>query len=121
MIDAAAVLMIGSAIVLTVLPTAAMVIAYLFRRLESQERLKAIEQGHLLAFDPQEIALRTRRSGIACIAAGLGILAAIVIAARSFGDDMLGGLGLGVIPLFIGVGLMVDYRMQVRRIKEGAK
>lgn len=117
MIDAGSALMLGGAAVLVVLPTVAMVIAYLFRRLESQERLKAIEHGHLLAFDAREIALRTRRSGVVLIASGFGVVVAVILAAMRLGDEVLAGLGLGIIPILIGMGLLIDYLLQARHIK----
>lgn len=116
--DAGAALMLGGSAVIAVLPTVAMIITYLFRRLENQERLKAIEHGQLLAFDPREIALRTRRSGVVLIAAGVGIIGAVVLAAMQLGSEALAGLGLGVIPIFIGTGLIIDYRLQVRSRKD---
>ncbi len=114
--DAGAALMLGGAAVLMVLPTAAMTVTYLLRRLESHERVKAIEHGHPPGFDAQETALRTRRSGVVCIAAGIGILAAVAVAAIFLGAGALACLGLALIPLFIGGGLIVDYRMQERRL-----
>ena len=114
--DSTSALFIGGAAVLVILPTAAMIVAYLFRRLESQERLKAIEHGHLLAFDAREIALRTRRSGLVLIAAGVGIVAGVFLVAMNLGGEYLAGAGLGVIPIFIGIGLIVDYLLQVRHI-----
>lgn len=117
--DAGTALMLSGAAVFVVLPTVAMIVAYLFRRLASQERLKAIEHGQLLAFDPGELALRTRRSGIVLIAAGVGIAAAVVLAAVQLGSEVLAGLGLGVLPILIGCGLIVDYRLQVLRSQRG--
>ena len=116
--DAGAVMMLGGAVVLTVLPSVAMATGYMARRLESNERIKAIEHGHLLPFDPKEVALRTRRSGTVCVAAGLGIIAAVLVAAWTLHDaDLLAATGLGLVPLFIGGGLLVDYRTQSKELR----
>ena len=67
------------------LPALALLALYFFRRLQSQERLRAIERGVDLTVDREATAARTRRSGIVCIAGGLGLSVAnviIVIAAR---------------------------------------
>lgn len=111
-------MMLAVAAVVIVLPTVAMIVAYLFRRLESQERIRAIEQGHLLSFEPREIALRTRRSGIVMIMAGVGILIGITVAASKLGSEVLSGLGFGILPALIGVGLLIDYALQLRRLQK---
>ena len=61
------------------LPTLALVALYFFRKLQLQERLQAIERGADLTVDREATTARTRRSGIVCIAGGLGLSAANVI------------------------------------------
>jgi hypothetical protein len=96
------------------LPAVALVIAYLFRRLENQERLRAIEKGLSPSFNPLETALRTRRSALALIGAGVGTAVAAIVAATKLGSHMVAGVGLGLIPLCAGVALAVDYWLQRR-------
>jgi hypothetical protein len=116
--DAGAAMVLGGAVVLAVLPSVAMITGYMMRRLESKERIKAIEHGHLLPFDPKEVALRTRRSGTVCVAAGLGVIAAVLVAAWTLHDtDLLAAIGMGLVPLFIGCGLLADYRTQSKDLR----
>lgn len=116
--DAGTAMILGGGVAFTVLPSVAMAAGYMTRRLESRERIKAIEHGHLLPFDPKEIALRTRRSGTVCVAAGLGVIAAVAMAAWTLTDaDVLAATGLGLVPLFIGCGLLVDYRAQAKDLR----
>ncbi len=103
------------------IPVAALATAYLFRRLSSKERLLAIEKGAQLPFeslDPRERAARSRRSGIVLIAVGLGIILACAAIAWSENErDALSGAALGIIPLLIGAGLLLDYRLRVRELQ----
>jgi uncharacterized membrane protein len=95
------------------LPTIAVIAAYLFRRLQAQERLKAIEKGIELAFDPDASAAASRRSGIVFTAAGVGIaLADVIVAWVARDSEALVGLALAVVPIAVGFGLLLDYRLQ---------
>jgi hypothetical protein len=97
------------------LPTTALIGVYLFRKLQMKERIAAIERGADLTFDPEETASRTRRSGIVFIAAGLGISAADVIVVVAAGDPTaLVFQAVAIIPIAIGIGLLVDYRISRR-------
>lgn len=107
----ASLIMLGA---IVILPAVALVIAYLFRRLENQERLRAIEKGLSPAFNPLETALRTRRSALALIGAGVGTAVAAIVAATKLGSHMVAGVGLGLIPLCAGLALAVDYWLQRR-------
>ena len=62
-------------------PTVGLVALYFFRKLQLKERLLAIERGADLIVDREATAARTRRSGIVCIAGGLGLSVANVIIA----------------------------------------
>ena len=112
----AGLIMLGA---IVVLPAIALVVAYLFRRLESEERLRAIEKGLSLSFNSRETALRTRRSALALIGAGVGTVVAAVIAATKLGSYMVAGAGLGLIPLGTGLALAFDYWLQRRDIARG--
>jgi hypothetical protein len=97
------------------LPVAGLVLGYLHRRLESQERIAAIEKG--LPMEPQarDVAARTRRTGIVLVAAGLGIIAGERLLTALEGD--MGThiyLALAIIPIATGIGFLVDYRLQLR-------
>jgi hypothetical protein len=101
---------------IVVLPAIALVLAYLFRRLESEERLRAIEKGLSVSFDPLESALRTRRSALALIGAGIATVVAVMAAATKLGSHMVAGAALGLIPLGAGLALAFDYWLQRRDI-----
>jgi hypothetical protein len=102
------------------LPILALVALYFFRKLQLKERLQAIERGVDLAVDRDATAARTRRSGIVCIAGGLGLSAANVIVTIAAGSPMaLVGQAIAVIPIAIGLGLLVDYRIARRELAGG--
>jgi hypothetical protein len=109
----AGLIMLGA---IVVLPAIALVVAYLFRRLENEERLRAIEKGLSVSFNPLETALRTRRSALALIGAGAGTVVAAMGAATKLGSHMVAGAGLGLIPLGAGLALAFDYWLQRRDI-----
>jgi hypothetical protein len=101
-------------------PTVGLVALYFFRKLQLKERLMAIERGADLVVDREATAARTRRSGIVCIAGGLGLSAAniiVVIAAHS--PMALVGQAVAVVPISIGLGLLVDYRIARRELARG--
>ncbi len=103
------------------IPIAALILAYLSRRLQSQERLKAIEKGVPIPFepaDPKERAVRTRRAGIILVAFGIGLIIFAVVGAKVEQDrDMLIIAGGAAIPLLIGLGLLYDYRLRMKEIQ----
>jgi hypothetical protein len=99
------------------LPVLALVAMYFFRKLQLQERLAAIERGADLVVDREGTAGRTRRAGIVCIAAGLGISTAALIVAAVAHEGLapaLVGQAIAVVPIAIGLGLLVDYRIARR-------
>jgi hypothetical protein len=99
-------------VVVVWLPTLAVAAAYAFSRLRSRERLKAIEHGIDLAFDPQASADGTRRAAIVLISLGIGIaLADAIVVAISREAQAFVFLALAVIPVIVGIGLCIDYRM----------
>jgi hypothetical protein len=106
------------------IPLASLIVLYLTRRLQTQERLRAIEKGvplpsrprHALLGDPWERAARTRRIGIVLVAAGLGILV-FCAAGLMFPDQReraIGQIAFTAIPIFIGVGLLYESSLRVR-------
>lgn len=98
-----------------VLPVAGLTAAYLFRRLSSQERLRAIEKGVAVpstSGTPRQRAAQARRSGIVLVALGVGIALTFIVGYQVERDkDMLIAAALGCIPALIGVGLLIDYRL----------
>ena len=111
--------MIGLFVLIVWLPTLTLAAIYSFRRLRLQERLKAIEHGRSLAFDPEVSVARTRRAGIVLIAAGIGIALADAIVTNVFADPhLLGFLALAAVPLLIGLGLLLDHRLQLRDLRQ---
>ena len=104
------------------LPLAGLILAYLFRRLESQERIAAMEKGLPTEPHARDVASRTRRTGIVLVSAGLGICLGERLLKALEGD--MGTtiyLGLAVIPISIGIGFLVDYRLQLREMSRGEK
>ena len=105
-------------------PIVALIVAYHVRRLQSQERVKAIEKGVPIPFepaDPMERAARTRRWGIVLVALGLGLIVMMVVVATVERDrDALIGVGAAAIPILVGLGLLIDYRLRVKEIEAAA-
>jgi hypothetical protein len=101
--------------VCVILPVAGFVTAYLFRRLSSQERLRAIEKGVSIPVgitNPRQRAARVRRCGIVMVALGIGLAFSMLVAWLVEGDKhVLIGAAFGFIPALIGVGLLIDYRL----------
>ncbi len=94
------------------LPLVGLVALYFFRKLQLQERLQAIERGADLTVDREATTARTRRSGIVCVAGGLGLSVANVIVTLAARDPMaLVGQAIAVVPIAIGLGLLVDHRI----------
>ena len=109
--------------ILVVVPGLFLTCVYLFRRAESKERLAAIEKGIYEPPTPQDIRRRTRRAAIVLIAGGLGIVLAFVIeAAVKHSWSELSSTGLGIVPIALGLGLLLDLRLQRRdSIREQSK
>lgn len=91
--------------------TIAVVAAYAFRRLHSRERMKAIEHGLDLAFDPHAAADSARRVGVALVSFGVGVaLADVILVIVSREPEAFVFLALAVIPAAVGLGLILDSR-----------
>lgn len=66
-------------------------------------------------WNPTRSAAMIRRTALILISSGLGIAAFFVaIALILHESDVYSGAAVGLIPLFIGVGFLVDYRLQMR-------
>jgi len=103
-----------------VVPLAILTVVYLSRRLQSQERIKAMELGVSIPFeaaDPRERAARTRRWGIVWMAVGLGMILSFGAGALIEQDrDVLMASALGLIPMLVGGGLLVDFRYRSKEL-----
>jgi hypothetical protein len=68
-------------------------------------------------WNPTRSAAMMRRTGLILSASGLGIVAFFVVLAPIVHDrEVYAGAAVGLIPVFIGIGFLVDYRMQIRDI-----
>jgi uncharacterized BrkB/YihY/UPF0761 family membrane protein len=97
--------------------------AFSVRRLQNRERMLAIEKGMTGSFDSFGDASRqvakSRRTAIVLIATGIGIvLCFAAIAGIEHEMDALNGSAIGIIPLLIGLGLFVDYRLQLKELQK---
>ena len=104
---------------LIVIPALLLGTAYLFRRLESRERLLAIEKGVYRPISAEEGHQRTRRVAIVLIATGVGVILAFVLEAFAHRRPPVAA-GLGIIPLTIGLGLLFDLHLQSRALRRSA-
>ena len=103
------------------------------REIEGQERLAAIAKGMAPPPTPAELAImhgrpdanlarrraNSRRAGIVLLATGAGlalffIVLSIVVQVR----EVLSGAAAALIPLAIGVGFLVDTRIQTRELED---
>jgi len=103
--------------------------------LKSQERLAAIARGLPLPPTVEELAIihgkpsvdstrrrgNVRRAGIVLLGCAVGlILFFIALAAVLQERDVLCGAAVGLIPLGVGIGLLIDARIQTRELEEAA-
>jgi hypothetical protein len=103
--------------------------SYKVRKLESQERIAAMEKGLPLPqsvpesvepaepvrHNPRRRGAYLRTGGIVCVSTGIGLMAffgalAVVLQVR----NVLSGCAIGLIPLVIGIGLLIDAGLQSR-------
>jgi hypothetical protein len=117
------VIAIGFALV----PIAVMVAGVMVQRYRTKERLSAIEKGVPLpsrssrpALSPWEAAANFRVAGIVCVAIGLGLLilftslaATVVSATKPFPKGII---AISAIPLLLGFGFLIEYRMRRKEI-----
>ena len=98
------------------------------RRLQSEERMAAIAKGMPIPEPPVPVRevnqinlhlrmANVRRGGLVLVAAGIGISIFFIVLAWIVQErDVLAGAAAGIIPFFIGVGLLIDARAQAREI-----
>ena len=94
-------------------PLGALYTYYRVRKLKSQERLAAIERGVAIPMEPElNQAARSRRAGILLVSGAIGFILAFGLIAQVQADrDIWTVAALGIIPLAVGVGYFVDWRM----------
>jgi len=67
--------------------------------------------------DPLRSLANARRTGIVLVSSGIGtILFFIVVEAVIGVREILSGVGVGLIPVIIGIGFFVDYHLQKREL-----
>lgn len=94
-------------------PLGALYTYYRVRKLRSEERLAAIERGVAIPMEPElNQAARSRRAGILLVSGAIGFILAFGLIAQVQADrDIWTVAALGIIPLAVGVGYFVDWRM----------
>lgn len=94
-------------------PLGALYTYYRVRRLKSEERLAAIARGVDIPVEPEmNQAARSRRAGILLVSGAIGFILTFGLIAQVQADrDIWTVAALGIIPLAVGVGYFVDWRM----------
>jgi uncharacterized protein DUF6249 len=94
-------------------PLGALYTYYRVRRLRSEERLAAIARGVDIPVEPElNQAARSRRAGILLVSGAIGFILTFGLIAQVQADrDIWTVAALGIIPLAVGVGYFVDWRM----------
>jgi uncharacterized protein DUF6249 len=95
------------------IPLGALYTYYRVRKLRSEERLAAIERGVAIPMEPElNQAARSRRMGILLVSGAIGFILAFGLIAQVQADrDIWTVSALGIIPLAVGVGYFVDWKM----------
>jgi uncharacterized protein DUF6249 len=94
-------------------PLGALYTYYRVRKLRSEERLAAIARGVDIPVEPElNQAGRSRRAGILLVSGAIGFILTFGLIAQVQADrDIWTVAALGIIPLAVGVGYFVDWRM----------
>jgi Domain of unknown function (DUF6249) len=94
-------------------PLGALYTYYRVRKLRSEERLAAIARGVDIPVEPElNQAARSRRAGILLVSGAIGFMLTFGLIAQVQADrDIWTVAALGIIPLAVGVGYFVDWRM----------
>ena len=99
-------------------PLGALYTYYRVRKLKSEERLAAIARGVDIPVEPElNQAARSRRAGILLVSGAIGFILTFGLIAQVQADrDIWTVAALGIIPLAVGVGYFVDWRMVHRDV-----
>ena len=94
-------------------PLGALYTYYRVRKLRSEERLAAITRGVDIPMEPEvNQAARSRRSGILLVSGAIGFIVTFGLIAQIQADrDIWTVAALGIVPLAVGAGYFVDWRM----------
>jgi hypothetical protein len=94
-------------------PLGALYTYYRVRKLRSEERLAAIARGVDIPMEPElNQAGRSRRMGILLVTGALGYILTFGLIAQLQADrDIWTAAAFGMIPLAVGVGYFVDWKM----------
>jgi hypothetical protein len=67
------------------------------------------------AKDPMQSAANTRRTAIVLISSGIGLALFFIVLSLIVNErDVLAGAAVGLIPLAVGIGFLIDYNLQKR-------
>lgn len=103
------------------------------REIQSRERLEAIARGVPIPPTPEELAIthgrptadlnrrkaNVRLTGVVLVSSGVGlVLFFIALAAVLQERDVLCGAAVGLIPLAVGGGFLIDTKIQAKEIDE---
>jgi hypothetical protein len=90
-------------------------LAMLARGMSAGEIEKLLNAESRAAKDPIQSLASTRRTAIVLISSGIGIMLFFLVLAWIVNDhEVLSGGAVGLIPLSIGVGFLIDYNLQKR-------
>lgn len=92
---------------------------YRVRKLRSEERLAAIARGVDIPMEPElNQAGRSRRMGILLVSGAIGYILTFGLIAQIQADrDIWTAAAFGIIPLAVGVGYFVDWKMIHRDVR----
>jgi hypothetical protein len=98
------------------IPMAAMYTYFRVRKLKADERMAAIARGVAVPFEQEATpAARSRKSAILLISGALGFMATFGVIAGVFHEpETWAAAAFGLIPLFIGVGYLLDFTLTRR-------
>jgi len=95
------------------IPLGALYTYYRVRKLRSEERLAAIARGVEIPMEPELTqAARSRRMGLLLVSGAIGYILTFGLIAQIQADrDIWTAAAFGIIPLAVGIGYFVDWRM----------
>jgi hypothetical protein len=110
-------------VIALIIPVAAIAAGVVITWFRTQERLRLIEKGVPLAelppmfpsrrrLSPAELTANFRVAGIVCSAVGLGLLVLFTALAETIPEFPKAVIAVSVIPFFIGVGFLIEYRIR---------
>jgi preprotein translocase subunit Sss1 len=94
-------------------PLGALYTYYRVRKLRSEERLAAIARGAEIPVEPElNQAARSRRAGILLVSGAIGYILTFGLIAQIQADrDVWTAAVFGIIPLAVGIGYFVDWKL----------